>query len=582
TEHRPYSYMETHRTFPSKQFIMDLNANMVKMLNDGTVKPEKKDEAKKDEKAAPKPTGFAWRYDLGAVLTWTETKTPASTPAAAPAADSKDKKAEKKPEATHTTLVYQCGAPFNFESDKKVVANPEFRMSRITWGNSGLAIYQETSTDKKVRRTVAFVPCDTLAPKKVLFEETTEIDTVGTFPVFGSAYTVKNAYGKSVVWSDAKNTTIYLSGTTRRDAEGWNYSFLDKLTLKTGAISNVWSEKGNMKHTLVAVSDFGKNLKILETMEAFDKVPDLYETDVKKGSSRQITHIQNSVPQVPELITKTIVSYTRKDGLKCFGSLYLPKGYDPAKDGKLPVFMWTYPYEYKTFAESEKVRPDRYKYLKPTYGSAQIWATQGYAVLDEFTMAIIPHHKDSLENDVFLEQLIMSAESAIDFVVDSLGIGDRDRIGIGGHSYGGFMTANLLSHTRLFRAGVARSGAYMRSLTPFGFQSERRNYWKAKSVYDEMSPFNYADQVKDALLVIHGMQDDNMGTFPVQSERLYQALAYFGATARFVQLPYEAHSYLGRETTLDMLYETGAWIDKYVKNAEPKKESKKDKEEESK
>ncbi len=204
-----------------------------------------------------------------------------------------------------------------------------------------------------------------------------------------------------------------------------------------------------------------------------------------------------------------------------------------------------------------------------------IWATQGYAVLDEFTMAIVSPDKDSLPNNYFLEQLVMSAEAAVDFVCDSIGVGDRDRIGVGGHSYGGFMTANLLAHTRLFRAGVARSGAYNRSLTPFGFQSERRTYWKAKDVYDVMSPFNYADKIKDALMLIHGQMDNNMGTFPVQSERLYQALVYFGATARYVQLPYESHSYSGIETTLDMLYETGYWLDTYVKNAKPRKKPEK-------
>ena len=233
--------------------------------------------------------------------------------------------------------------------------------------------------------------------------------------------------------------------------------------------------------------------------------------------------------------------------------------------------MWTYPYEYRCPAECYKRRPEKHKFTKPSYGSAMIWATQGYAVLDEFTMAIVAPDKDSLPNNYFLEQLVMSAEAAVDFVCDSIGVGDRDRIGVGGHSYGGFMTANLLAHTRLFRAGVARSGAYNRSLTPFGFQSERRSYWKAKDVYDEMSPFNYADKIKDALMLIHGQQDNNMGTFPVQSERLYQALVYFGATARYVQLPYESHSYQGIETTLDMLYETGDWLDKYVKNAEPRK-----------
>ena len=438
-----------------------------------------------------------------------------------------------------------------------------------------LALYEETSTKQKFRRLVAFVPCDTLAPKQVIYTQSTEVDTLGNFPAYGRPYTARNAYGRSVVWTDAKHSYIYLTGTDRRDAEGFRKAFIDRFTFKDNKMAQVWTSQDGCRETVTAITGFKpKQEKFIGQRQAFGVVPDYYEFDLRKKSARQITHIEDPVPQLAKEVTDQYVTYTRKDGLKCFAHLYLPANYDKERDGRLPVFMWTYPYEFRCFAEAEKARPEKYKYTKPTYGSAMIWATQGYAVLDEFTMAIISADKDSLPNDQFLEQLVMSAEAAIDFVCDSIGVGDRDRIGVGGHSYGGFMTANLLAHTRLFRAGVARSGAYNRSLTPFGFQSERRNYWRAKDVYDQMSPFNYADKIKDALMIIHGMQDNNTGTFPVQSERLYQALVYFGGTARYVQLPYESHGYQGIETTLDMLYETGAWLDKYVKNAEPRKKPK--------
>lgn len=583
TEHHPYSYVESHRSFPSKQFIMDLaDGSVVRMLRDGTVK-EPKEEPAKDKKPAepkkPRPAGFSWRPDLPATLYWSESESGAGAfgpmgprPDDDPAAKDTVKEKER-PEKTFTDKVFQCTAPFDFENDKQLVLAPEYRLGRITWGDNALALYEESSSKQKFRRMVTFVPCDTLAKGQVIFTQSTEVDTLGNFPAYGRPYTVRNAYGRSVLWTDAKHSQILLEGNDRRDAEGFRHSFLDRLTLKGNKTENLWTSSGDCRETLTAVTDFTpKKMKLLGRREAFGVVPDYYEFDLRRHTARQLTHIEDPVADFSKMVTDQYVTYTRKDGLKCFAHLYLPAGYDKERDGRLPVFMWTYPYEYKCPAESEKARAEKHKYTKPSYGSAMIWATQGYAVLDEFTMAIIAADKSAEPNDRFLEQLVMSAEAAVDFVCDSLGIGDRDRIGVGGHSYGGFMTANLLAHTRLFRAGVARSGAYNRSLTPFGFQSERRNYWKAKNVYDEMSPFNYADKVKDALMLIHGQIDNNTGTFPVQSERLYQALVYFGATARYVQLPYESHSYQGIETTLDMLYETGYWLDTYVKNAKPRKE----------
>lgn len=569
TEHRPFSYIERHRTFPSRQFIMSsADGSVVKMINDTA---KEKEEAGKDEKKpkAPKPAGFSWRPDRPATLVWTEvTPAPEEPKDKDKDGDSADGDAatpkEEKPERTFTDRMYQCSAPFDFETDKELVLAPEYKLGRITWCNDGIALFTESSSKQKFRRLSTFVPGDTAAARRVIYTESTEVDTLGNFPVYGAPYTVCNQYGRRVLGLDPKGRFFYETGTARPDRNGDGMAFIDRVNLKDLSVVNVWTGAAPYKERVTAITDFTRPA-FIQTREAYTMVPDYHLTDLKKHTDRQITHFENPVPMIEGLITRQFVEYTRKDGLRCCGNLYLPAGYDKEKDGPLPVYMWTYPYEYKCAAECEKDRTDRYGFVKPTYSTAMIWASQGYAVLDGFTMAIVAADKDSLENDVFLDQLIMSAEAAVDFVCDSLGIGDRERLGVGGHSYGGFMTGNLLAHTRLFKAGVARSGAYNRSLTPFGFQSEGRSYWKAKEVYDEMSPFNYADKVKDAILLIHGQMDNNMGTFPVQSERFYQALVYHGATARYLQLPYESHSYMGRETILHMLYETGAWLDKYLK-----------------
>jgi dipeptidyl aminopeptidase/acylaminoacyl peptidase len=201
------------------------------------------------------------------------------------------------------------------------------------------------------------------------------------------------------------------------------------------------------------------------------------------------------------------------------------------------------------------------------WGSPVFYVTQGYAILNNAEMPIVATSKDKKPNDDFVEQLTMNAEAAIN-VLDSLGVGDKNRVAVGGHSYGAFMTANLLAHTKLFKAGIARSGAYNRSLTPFGFQNEDRTYWQAPELYNDMSPFMYADKIKTPILLVHGEMDDNTGTFPIQSERLFNAIKGNGGTVKFVSLPYEAHGYRGKENILHMLYEQNNWLEKYVKNAD--------------
>jgi dipeptidyl aminopeptidase/acylaminoacyl peptidase len=279
---------------------------------------------------------------------------------------------------------------------------------------------------------------------------------------------------------------------------------------------------------------------------------------------RAVTTFKDPQPQLRG-VEHQLVTYRRKDGVTMSATLYLPPGYK--KGERLPVIMWAYPREFGDADSASQVTGSPNRFTTISGYSHLFLLMSGYAIFDNPTMPIIGPGETA--NDHYVEQLVSSAEAAIDKVVE-MGVGDRDRIGVGGHSYGAFMTANLLAHSRLFRAGFAESGAYNRSLTPFGFQSERRTFWEVPDLYAKMSPFWYANQIKDPILLMHGEADDNSGTFPIQSERFYMALKGHGATVRYETLPFEAHGYAGRETLLHILAERINWFDKYVKNAKPR------------
>jgi len=286
---------------------------------------------------------------------------------------------------------------------------------------------------------------------------------------------------------------------------------------------------------------------------------------VRRVAPRRRTAFADPPPQFAGVTTE-ILTYKRADGVQLAATMYLPAGYKK-ESGPLPFLFWAYPQEFKTAAAAAQVRGSPYRFTRPAGASHLFLLTQGYGVLDGPTMPIVGEG-DKEPNDTYVEQLVASAQAAVDKVV-SLGVADRDRIAVGGHSYGAFMTANLLAHSRLFRAGVARSGAYNRTLTPFGFQQEERPYWQARDIYTRMSPFTYADSVKAPILLIHGAADDNSGTFPVQSERFFAALKGNGTRARLVMLPAEAHGYRARESVGHTLWETVTWLDTYVKGGSP-------------
>jgi dipeptidyl aminopeptidase/acylaminoacyl peptidase len=302
---------------------------------------------------------------------------------------------------------------------------------------------------------------------------------------------------------------------------------------------------------------------VLTRRESNTERPNFFLRNMKNGDLNQITFFKNPYESLKN-IQKQLIKYKRADGVELTGTLYLPEGYDKEKDGALPVFMWAYPKEFKSADAAGQVTDSPYEFISIGWGSPLFWVLQGYAIFDDFGMPIIGEGEEE-PNETFLEQLRSGAEAAINHLVD-MGVADRKRIAVGGHSYGAFMTANLLAHTDLFAAGIARSGAYNRTLTPFGFQSEERTLWEAPDTYFKMSPFNHADKIKSPLLLIHGEADNNSGTFPMQSERFFGALKGQGANVRLVMLPHESHGYRARESVMHMLWEMTEWLDKYVKN----------------
>ena len=272
-----------------------------------------------------------------------------------------------------------------------------------------------------------------------------------------------------------------------------------------------------------------------------------------------LTQFPDPTPQIRG-ITKELVTYQRADGVPLSATLYLPADYEEGT--RLPLLVWAYPIEFNDARTAGQVGTSPWRFTRISGLSHLALLTQGYAILDGATMPVIGDPETM--NDTFIEQIVQAAEAAIDFAVEK-GVADRERVAVGGHSYGAFMTANLLAHSNLFRAGIARSGAYNRTLTPFGFQSERRTIWEAPEPYFTISPFFHADDIDEALLLVHGEIDNNSGTYPIQSERLYAAIKGNGGTARLVMLPFESHGYRARESVLHTHAETIDWFDRHLK-----------------
>jgi dipeptidyl aminopeptidase/acylaminoacyl peptidase len=493
----------------------------------------------------PGPRGFHWRADQPATIVWIE------------ALDGGDLK-NKVP---FRDKVVTIAAPFSAVPTE--LAKTEWRYSGISFTDTGVTLLSEN--DRASRRTRTWILEAGAAPRKIWDrKQDAAYANPGTPVTRRDSGTGRGGGGRGGGGGGPiiqNGDYIYLAGDGA-SSEG-DRPFLDRLNLKTLKTERIFRSSSESLESFVAPLN-DEMTKFLTRYETQKEAPNYYTRDAGVDAKRPVTQFKDPQPQIRDIL-RQYVTYKRNDGVTLSGTLYLPPGY---KQGtKVPVIMWAYPREFGDADSASQVSGSPNSFTVIRGGSHMFLLLSGYAIFDNPTMPIIGPGETA--NDSYVEQLIASAQAAVDKVVD-MGVADRDRIGVGGHSYGGFMTANLLAHSRLFRAGFAESGAYNRSLTPWGFQAERRSFWEAPDIYTKMSPFWYADKIKDPILLMHGEVDDNTGTFPIQSERLYAALKGHGATVRYVTLPHEAHGYAGRETLLHVLAERLNWFDKYVKNAAAK------------
>ncbi|MEJ7693417.1 prolyl oligopeptidase family serine peptidase [Daejeonella sp.] len=531
---KPFSYLVTAGGFPSTVAIQDLTGKVVKVIAE---LPSREGTPSGYDNLQNVPRGFDWRDDEPATITWAKPLDGGLI----------------KTEVPFHDAVYALSAPFTgFE---KELFKTITRYRGVQWGNENLALVNEGLRSKQTSKVSTFNP--TTGSLVELYSRN-QTDAYGSF---GSPVTSKNKYGRQVITLVDNNTKILMNNAIGASQKG-DLPYLSKLDLTTKTNEIIWR---SAEGTYEFVSDVIDPVKLilLTRREGQKVVPNYYIKNLTLNSADvPVTNFTNPYPGL-EGITKEKVFYKRADGIDLTGDLYLPKDYDKAKDGPLPTIIWAYPREFISAADAAQVRGSENRFTTLSWASPVFWVTRGYAVLDNAEMPIVAQG-DKRPNDTFVEQLKLNAEAAIGKLAD-MGVGDRKRMAVGGHSYGAFMTANLLAHTNLFAAGIARSGAYNRTLTPFGFQNEERTYWQAPQLYHEMSPFSYADKIKTPILLIHGDSDDNTGTYPINSERLFAAIKGAGGTVRFAFLPYEAHSYRGKENILHMLWEQDNWLETYVK-----------------
>lgn len=535
TLHQPYSYLFPWSRFPARTEIWKRDGTVAKILDD---KQAIQSAVNVRGATLPGPRGFRWRSDVAATLLWTEALDGGDPRTAVPKRD----------------RILALDAPFI--GDGKLFFETEWRAGGITWGRPDFALLSESNAKDRKSRTWIIDPSKPQAAPRLLWERSSD-DRYGD-P--GSPMMMQTPDGRSLLQFSKDGKSLWLSGAGA-SPEG-DRPFLDKLDLATLKTTRLFRSEAPYYESVVAALDADGGT-FLTRRESKTEPGNYFQRDViKRRAPTALTDVKDPAPEFAG-ITSKLITYTRADGVKLSGTVYLPAGYDAARDGRLPFLLWVYPAEFGSADAASQISGSPYRFVRPSGASQLFLLTQGYGILDNPTFPIVG--RDGKEpNDTYVEQLEMSAKAAIDTLV-AMGVGDRDRMAVGGHSYGAFTTANLLAHTRLFKAGIARSGAYNRSLTPFGFQNEQRTYWESQDVYNRMAPFNYADKLKDPILFIHGVDDDNQGTFPIQSERMYAAVKGNGGTARLVMLPGERHGYAARESIGQTLAEMTNWLDRFVK-----------------
>ncbi len=530
---RPYSYIVPAEYFPYNTEVFTVKGKLVKTL----FKAPLADHIPAGfDGVAEGPREFGWRNDKSATLYWVEAQDKGDPERQVPIKD----------------IIYTLDAPFKKTAHK--LAECYLRFNKIEWADNDLAMVTERWWKTRAERRV-FIKPGNETYRVNLFDRYYE----DGYSDPGYFVTKKNEYKRDVLLTEKDNVFSISNGASPEGEK----PFILKFNTRTKLTDTLFKSEAPYFEKPVF---FNNNKFVITSREAVDTVPNYYLIKLTDSSRVQLTDFQNPYPEL-DGITKQQLNYKRLDGLNLSATLYLPKNYS-VSDSTLPVLMWAYPREFKTSAAAGEVKGSPYKFTRISTSSPVYWVTQGYAVLDNADMPIVGESNDQ-PNDTFIDQIKYNAKAAIDTLV-KMGVADRKRIAIGGHSYGAFMAANLLAHTDLFAAGIARSGTYNLTLTPFGFQQEERSYWEVPEIYNRMSPFAFADKIKSPLLLIHGEADNNSTTFPLQSERFFNALKGYGATTRLVILPSEAHEYSARESVLHMMWEMDNWLEKYVKPVKTK------------
>lgn len=533
--HRPYSYLVPVTRFPLQTEVWDWNGNRVRMIADLDLA----EDVPLNYSAVRKgPRSIAWRADHPTMLSWVE------------AQDEGDPRIEADIRDRISTLA----APFRGEPE--TLAELGLRFHSLDWKSDQLALVNEWWWDTRQIRVWRIEPAQRDKAPKAVFDYSWE----DRYHDPGDTLREMTAAGTRVLLTDPNERYVYLKGDGA-SPEG-DRPFIDQLDLQTGEKTRLWqSQAPYFDNPLQFLDSACRHL--LTRRESVQEPPNFFVQSLNGGDPRQLTFQSHPTPSLQK-IQKELIRYQRADGVELTARLYLPAGYEPERDDPLPLLMWAYPREFKDAGAASQVRHSPYQFVRTSWASPILWLALGYAILDDPAMPIVSKD-DGEPNDNYVEQLTASAQAAIDEVVQR-GVADRKRIAVGGHSYGAFMTANLLAHTDLFCAGIARSGAYNRTLTPFSFQAEDRSMWEAPDVYLAMSPLLHADRINVPLLLIHGHADDNPGTYPMQSERFYNALKGLGAISRLVLLPHESHGYRARESVMHMAWEMTNWLENYVKN----------------
>ena len=540
TVQRPYSYQVPLDVFPSRTEVWSLNGKVLREIRNIHLAEEAPSAR---DAVLPGIRIVNWRPDAPATLVMVE-------------ALDKGNPRNTVPKRDQVSLL---SAPFTGAATPFV--QTEYRYGGITWVSPRIAFLGDRLS-RGARQRVWMI--DPSAPNggtpKVIWDRSIEdrYSSPGNW-----VYVLDPASDRYVPLRSSNSKYLYLRGEGA-SPEG-DRPFVDRFDLTTGKAERLWQSTAPNYEQVLQVVDPDAT-RIITQRESPTDPPNIFVRDLREKSLTQITKLGDPAPYFAN-VKSELITYTRPDGVKLSATLYLPPGYDKSQ-GRLPFFFWAYPREFQSADAASQLAGSPYQFKRPGRQNYLMLLMHGYGVLDGPTMPIVGANGKE-PNDSYIEQLVASAQAAVDKIVD-MGVADRDRIGIGGHSYGAFMTVNLLAHSHIFRTGIAESGAYNRSLTPFGFQSEPRTYWEAPEVYSTMSPFNYANKITEPVLLIHGQRDDNSGTFPIQSERLFAAIKGNGGSVRYVQLPLEPHGYTAVETQRHLLWEYINWLDKYVKNAAPR------------